>query len=281
MRHCCGTRPPFLQPMLFCSALWHSHQARWMFGGLSAKLSRSRRPYAIRISRPESDNFAIGFDSNQPRWAKFRCSMRMRHPSPAARAIRNNSAATVTAPTARATRSPAGARRSTVMAAATTAIARRSTTPMTRRIAIRPAQHWLQWRPRRRPCRQAVPDVGRQRTAAPGCRLPAAKALMRSAARVFGPKEAVARARCVVADTSSAGGSKTIFAKSDAHRRRRDLDARLSVPRRCADRGSPVRDRRPTLGSHGGVAGDRLEVRTANASPPSADASAAALPVRR
>ena len=43
-------------------------------------------------------------------------------------------------PVARATRSPAGARRSTVMAAATTAIARRSMTPMTRRIAIRPAQ---------------------------------------------------------------------------------------------------------------------------------------------
>jgi hypothetical protein len=35
---------------------------------------------------------------------------------------------------------------------------------------------------------------------------------------------------------------------------------------------------RPTLGSHGGAA-DRLEVRTSNASPPSADASAAALPV--
>jgi hypothetical protein len=55
-------------------------------------------------------------------------------------------------------RSPAGARRSRVMAAATTAIARSSITPMTRRIAVRPTQHWLQWRPRRsRPCRQAVP----------------------------------------------------------------------------------------------------------------------------
>ncbi len=57
---------------------------------------------------------------------------------------------------ARATRSPAGARRSTVMAAPTTAIARRSMTPMTRRTTIRPAQQWLHWRPRRRPCRQAV-----------------------------------------------------------------------------------------------------------------------------
>jgi len=60
----------------------------------------------------------------------------MRHPSPAARAIRNNPAPTATAPVARATRSPAGARRSTVMAAVTTAIARRSVTPMTRRIAV-------------------------------------------------------------------------------------------------------------------------------------------------
>jgi hypothetical protein len=64
----------------------------------------------------------------------------MRHPSPAARAIRNNPAPTTTAPMARATRSPAGARRSTVMAAVTTAIACRSMTPMTRRIAVRPAQ---------------------------------------------------------------------------------------------------------------------------------------------
>jgi hypothetical protein len=87
-------------------------------------------------------------------------TMPMRHPSPAARPIRNNPAPTTTAPMARATRSPAGARRSTVMAAATTAIARRSMTPMTSRIAIRPAQQWLQWRPRRRPCRQAVPAAG-------------------------------------------------------------------------------------------------------------------------
>jgi hypothetical protein len=64
----------------------------------------------------------------------------MRHPSPADRAIRNNPAPTTRAPIARATRSPAGARRSTVMAAVTTAIARRSMTPMTRRIAVRPAQ---------------------------------------------------------------------------------------------------------------------------------------------
>ena len=46
----------------------------------------------------------------------------MRYPITAARAIRNNPAATMTAPIARATRSPLGARRSTVMAAVTTAI---------------------------------------------------------------------------------------------------------------------------------------------------------------
>jgi hypothetical protein len=63
---------------------------------------------------------------------KLRCITR----DPAARAIRNNPAPTTTAATARATRSPAGARCSTVMAAATTAIARRSMTPMTSRIAI-------------------------------------------------------------------------------------------------------------------------------------------------
>jgi hypothetical protein len=47
-------------------------------------------------------------------------------------------------PMARATRSPAGASRSTVMAAATTAISRSSMTPMTKRI-VRPVQQWLQW----------------------------------------------------------------------------------------------------------------------------------------
>jgi hypothetical protein len=62
----------------------------------------------------------------------------MRYPSCA---IRNNPAPMTTAPMARATRSPAGARRSTVMAAVTTAIARRSMIPKTKRIAVRPARH--------------------------------------------------------------------------------------------------------------------------------------------
>jgi hypothetical protein len=43
------------------------------------------------------------------------CPGKVRHPSPAARAIRNNPAPTTTAPLARATRSPAGARRSLVI----------------------------------------------------------------------------------------------------------------------------------------------------------------------
>ena len=60
--------------------------------------------------------------------------------NPAACAIRNNPAPMATTPMARATRSPAGARRSAVMAAVTTAIARRSMTPTTSRIAVRPAQ---------------------------------------------------------------------------------------------------------------------------------------------
>ena len=71
--------------------------------------------------------------------------------------IRNSPAPTTTTPVARATRSAAGARRSMVIAAATAAITRRSMIPMTRRIAIRPTQQRLQWRPRRRPYRQAVP----------------------------------------------------------------------------------------------------------------------------
>jgi hypothetical protein len=63
-----------------------------------------------------------------------------RQPSPAACAIKNSPAPMMTAPIARATRSPAGARRSMVMAAVMTAIARRSITPTIRRTAVRLAQ---------------------------------------------------------------------------------------------------------------------------------------------
>src|SRR5258708_24161369 len=52
----------------------------------------------------------------------------MRHPSPTARSMTNNPAPTTTAPMAGATRAPDGARRSMVMAAVTTAMARRSMT---------------------------------------------------------------------------------------------------------------------------------------------------------
>jgi hypothetical protein len=44
-----------------------------------------------------------------------------------------------------------------VIAAVTIAIAPRFMTPMTRRIAISPAQQQMQWIPKRRPCRQASP----------------------------------------------------------------------------------------------------------------------------
>ena len=56
-------------------------------------------------------------------------------------AIRDNPIPTMTTPVIRATRSPAGNSRSTVMAIATTAIAPRFMTPIARRIEIKPAQH--------------------------------------------------------------------------------------------------------------------------------------------
>ena len=62
------------------------------------------------------------------------------HPSPTARTARTTPAPTQTAPVNRATRSPAGARRSAVMTEATNAMARKSMTPRTKRIAIRPPE---------------------------------------------------------------------------------------------------------------------------------------------
>lgn len=65
----------------------------------------------------------------------------VRYPSPAAAlAIKSSPTPTTTNPMARATRSPFGASRSAVIAAVTRAIARRSMTPVTRRIAVKPAQ---------------------------------------------------------------------------------------------------------------------------------------------
>src|SRR5260370_38252536 len=79
---------------------------------------------------------------------------------------------------ARAMRSPAGARRSTVMVAAMTAIARRSMTPMTRRIAIRPTLALGVVEPEAQAVSPGRAGVGRQRTAAPAC-LPAAGVVTR------------------------------------------------------------------------------------------------------
>jgi hypothetical protein len=91
---------------------------------------------------------------------------------PGCRAIRNNPAPTATAPVARAVRSPAGARRSTVMAGATTAIARRSMTPDDQEdhhqtgTAVAAVEAAVQ------AVSPGRASVGRQRTAVPG-RLPA------------------------------------------------------------------------------------------------------------
>jgi hypothetical protein len=79
------------------------------------------------------------------------------HAKAIARVIRSRPAAMIATPVARATRSPAGARRSAVIAAVTKAIVRKSITPTTRRIAVRLAQLRLQWSPRSIPCRKAVP----------------------------------------------------------------------------------------------------------------------------
>lgn len=62
------------------------------------------------------------------------------HTSATALAPSTSPAATITTPITRATRSPDGARRSIVMPALTTAIARKSMTPITRRIAVKLAQ---------------------------------------------------------------------------------------------------------------------------------------------
>ena len=85
---------------------------------------------------PRSHGVTNGSDGSEPLARPMRAS----HPTPAARAIRTSPVPTTPAPMARATRSPAGARRSAVMAADTMAMARRSMTPITRRSAVRAAQ---------------------------------------------------------------------------------------------------------------------------------------------
>src|SRR5215472_760449 len=78
------------------------------------------------------------------------------HVSQIALATRTKPVPVMPTPTTRATRSPAGARRSRVMAAVTTAITLRSITPATSRIAVRLAQLVPQCSPKRTPCLQAV-----------------------------------------------------------------------------------------------------------------------------
>ncbi len=71
--------------------------------------------------------------------------------------MRNNPTPATRVPVVWATCIRAGARRSAVMAAATSVIMRRSMIPIIRRIIINPKQHWLQWRPNRSPSCHAVP----------------------------------------------------------------------------------------------------------------------------
>jgi hypothetical protein len=80
------------------------------------------------------------------RLARGGCPGRRRRHPPTATACqsRTTPATAAMAPIARATRPPAGARRSAVIAAVTATIARRSITPMTSRIAVRLAQQPVQ-----------------------------------------------------------------------------------------------------------------------------------------
>jgi hypothetical protein len=113
----------------------------WTFDGTTLRFSREiatvapdrPMPLVLRVKPSKRSGDPRSLDGVQLHGVK-------RHPSPAALPIRTNPAPTMTAPMVRATRAPAGARRSTVMAAVTTAITRRSMTPMTRRITVRSAQ---------------------------------------------------------------------------------------------------------------------------------------------
>jgi hypothetical protein len=80
---------------------------------------------AIALKR----QLATGFETS--------CRSTAYYPKPAVLAMSSNPAPTATVPMVRATGSAAGARRSMVMAAVTTAIMRRSMTPMTKRIAVK------------------------------------------------------------------------------------------------------------------------------------------------
>src|SRR5213595_819162 len=114
------------------------HQAHWRHAGPGAEFVHGleHRHHGADLARLTVQHFANEQHRDLPGWNELglldasyspltvrRSGAVVRHPSPAARAIRNNPAPRATAPVARATRSPAGTRRSTVMAAATTVIA--------------------------------------------------------------------------------------------------------------------------------------------------------------
>lgn len=86
-------------------------------------------PYVSQISR-----YGVGRDEADGFKAH---SYEVRYRGPAACTIANNPTEIRMMPMARPMRSPAGERRSAVTAAVTAAIARRSITPKTRRIAVR------------------------------------------------------------------------------------------------------------------------------------------------
>jgi hypothetical protein len=113
----------FIKPCSAASVRWVTHaggaelknhglcrrkQLRQSFRESRSHAERERKAYAIGATVPSQ------VDANGPRLAqraKFRRTMGMHYPSPAARMIRNNPAPTATAPVARETCSPAGARR--------------------------------------------------------------------------------------------------------------------------------------------------------------------------
>ena len=88
--------------------------------------------------------YEIGAAPHAPMWPRGheRGERPALHPMDCA--ISHAPAATLTTPIARATNSPLGAKRSTVIATVTNAITRRSITPTTSRIVIKPAQQQLQ-----------------------------------------------------------------------------------------------------------------------------------------
>ena len=149
------------------------------------------------------------------------------HPKPTARTNRNTPAAMTTAPMPRATRSPPGARRSAVMAAVTTVIAVRFITPITSRIAVRPAEEQLQCTPKRRPCRQAAmafagmlrPHFGTSRQQVRCCAFHTVNCIAPAITTTTPAAIGMARANvgCSIANAASAALSGKISAPNTLH----------------------------------------------------------------